>query len=352
MVDVQSVIVYCGLAILSFKLAKYAVKYNKKKTVWWIVIVLSMVAGLRNTSVGIDTKTYEMVFDSVVAGNVEIMFNVEQGFAYICKVLLSIWNNSHFLFFVCAFVSHSLLLFTFWNNRQFSSFQWAVLTYYIVFYTFSLNGVRQFVAVAIVVAATEMIKKGKYGSFIISIIIASLFHKTALIGVMYLLFEILFIKAFNKKRTIKILALCIFTCIAGYMVMGDLINHYINYFRYHISGFGIMMPVKFTMLVFSIIAIGIPSNKTERYEYFRQRWYYFVSILLSSLSYFFLYMGRIGLYYYIFETLYIGNVFGTKNKSAWIVILKMGYFGILMYYLYGIFTNGQGEMPYRFFWQD
>ena len=66
-----------------------------------------------------------------------------------------------------------------------------------------------------------------------------------------------------------------------------------------------------------------------------------------------MYMGRVGLYFYVFETIYMGYLFKTKNRTIGTILLKFGYVVVLLYYLYDNITGGaQGEIPYRFFWQS
>jgi hypothetical protein len=107
--------------------------------------MFSLVAGLRAISVGIDTKTYNAAFELISNNITGSVFGIEKSFIQICKVLLSIWNNPHFLLFLFAFVSHSLILFRLWQDKEYISFSWSVLSYYILLFPFSLNGMRQFV---------------------------------------------------------------------------------------------------------------------------------------------------------------------------------------------------------------
>ena len=133
----------------------------------------------------------------------------------------------------------------------------------------------------------------------------------------------------------------------------SLVNLYSRYFERESSSMGFMMLVKLALLVCSFIFIAVPKDKDERYFCLSHRWNYFIGLLLNSLNYIFLYMGRIGLYFYVFEAIYIGYIFKAKNRSIWSVAFKFLYFLLLMYYLYDNVTSGnQGELPYLFFWQS
>lgn len=351
MLDIQSIVIYLGMALIAFVIAVYAEQCNSKKAVWLIIILLSLLSGLRAVSVGIDTKTYDNVFSFISHGNIKELYGLEESFIYICAGLLKIWDNHQFLFLLFALTSHGLILLRFWQDKEYISFRWSVLTYYITFFAFSLNGMRQFVAVAIVVYATSYLKKGKYFKYTVTMLVAVLFHTSAIIGFSYIFFEILFAKYYNQKRKIRIFLLCGLMAVAGLAIVDSFFMKYINYFDRQATSIGLMMFVKFGTIVFSLFFIK-ESYEEKKHIWSIYTWYYAIGLLLNSLSYFFLYTGRIGLYFYIFEALFIGKIFKEKNRSIWIILIKFIYFVLMMYYLFEVVTkNGQGHLPYRFFWQ-
>lgn len=352
MFDLLSITVYIAVPIFCFWIAKFSERFNKKQGVWWIVILLSLVAGLRAVSVGIDTKTYEMAFELVGSGVMQGVYGMEKSFLYICKFLLCIWNHPNFLYTVFAFISHGLVLFRIWKDREYISFHWSVFAYYILFFAFSLNGMRQFVAVAIVFYATDFIKEGKYVRFIAAVFVAAMFHSSAMVGIAYLFFEIIFIRFFNQKRKLIVFLLLVVGGVLGFSIVSGLLNIYSKYFEHQAASVGLMMVVKLVLLIFSVVVIERPTDKNE-YYYLSHRLNYFVGLLLNSLNYIFLYMGRIGLYFYLFEAVYIGYLFQSKNRKKWMIWFKFIYVVLLLYYLCDNVSRGsQGEMPYRFFWQS
>lgn len=351
-IDIQSIFIYVGMAFLSFFIAKDAERHNNKKLLWVIVTLLALLSGLRAISVGIDTKTYNQVFRLIANGTVKRIYGMEESFIYICAALLRIWNNTHFLLFLFAFISNGLVMFRLWKDRKFLAFRWSVLAYYITFFPFSLNGMRQFVAIAIIFYATSLVKEGKYFKYVFLTILASLFHTTAIIGLAYIAFDLIFMKYFDEKRKRNIFLLICIGGVFGISQMIQLTNIYSKYFDRMSSSVGFMMVVKILMLLLSIFAFQFSNEKEERYFLLSHRWNYVVGILLNSLSYIFLYMGRIGWYFYIFEAIYIGYLFKSEQRTIWTFLLKFGYFAVLVYYLYDNVTHGgQGEIPYRFLWQ-
>ena len=352
MIDIQSIIIYLGLAVLGFFLAKFAEITNSKKIVWLIVLALSLIAGLRALSVGIDSKNYYRWFELIASGNHNQVFGLEVSFVYMCNILLSLWNNTNFMFFLFALLSHGLIIFSLWKNREHISFRWGVFSYYIMFFAMSLNGMRQFVAVAIVIYATNFLKDGKYIRFALMILAATLFHLSAMVGILCILYEIPFLKNYTRKRKIILITMCGIIGSLALFIIGYLLNNYGGYFDRQATSVGIMMLVKIFMLILSIVVIGIPVDKNSRRICGMFAAFYALGIALNSLSYMFMYMGRIGLYFYVFEAFFIGWIFKVKNYSIWIVLLKLCYGLLMLYFLCDLMvSNRQGELPYRFLWQ-
>lgn len=352
MIDIQSIIVYLGLAALNFFVAKFAELTNNKKAVWLIVFVLSLIAGLRALSVGIDSANYNRLFELITSGNQNQIYGVEYVFIYICNFFLNLWNNTNFVFFIFALLSHGLIIFTLWKNREHISFRWGVFSYYIMFFAFSLNGMRQFIAVAFVIYATNFAREGKYLKFVLMILLASLFHLSAFVGFAYILYELPFIKRYDTKRKVLLIVLCCAISVFALFLVGNLFSNYSGYFANQATSVGIMMFVKLLMLILAIAVIGIPVDEGDRQTCGMFAVFYALGISLNSLSYMFLYMGRIGLYFYVMEAFFIGWIFKVKNHSIWIVLLKLGYGLLLLYFLFDLLvSNRQGELPYRFIWQ-
>ena len=102
MIDFQSIIIYFGLAVISFFIAKYAELAKSRKAVWLCVLLMAIVAGFRAKTVGIDTKTYVNTFDLITFDKINLIYGIEKSFIYICAGLLSVWENNQFLLFIFA----------------------------------------------------------------------------------------------------------------------------------------------------------------------------------------------------------------------------------------------------------
>ena len=178
-----------------------------------VVAVLPLViwAGYRGY-VG-DTAAYIRTFGEMPVsfsgiGNYINSVKKDQGFYFVSAVIKCIIGNRQVLYFIILAAVQCFLLFRIY--RKYSSayvvsfFLFIASTDYI---SWIFNGMRQFTAVAITVVCFPWILEKRYIRAIIGILIASLFHQSAL-----LLLPFVFIvqgKAWNKKTLLFIFAVIV-----------------------------------------------------------------------------------------------------------------------------------------------
>lgn len=157
-----------------------------------------------------DTAAYMRAFGempSSLSGISNYINGIEkdQGFYFASAVIKCIIGNRHNLYFIILASVQCFLLF-----RIYRKYSLAYVTAFFLFIastdyiSWVFNGTRQFTAVTITVACFPWILKKKYIHAIIGILIASLFHQSAL-----LVLPFIFIvqgKAWNKKSLLFIFA--------------------------------------------------------------------------------------------------------------------------------------------------
>ena len=100
----QSSLIYLTTILIVLLLSYSAQKRNKMGGFITAAIVLSLLAGLRAASVGIDTVHYIEQFEAIAKGRPDLAYGLEESFKRICAFLLGIWNNSNFLFIIFHFL--------------------------------------------------------------------------------------------------------------------------------------------------------------------------------------------------------------------------------------------------------
>lgn len=188
-------------------------KVRRVASFFAVIVVLPLViwAGFRGY-VG-DTAAYMRGFEEMptsffrISGYIDTI-EKDQGFYFVSAVIKCFIGNRQALYFIILAGVQCFLIFRIY--RKYSS------AYVIAFFLFIastdyiswlFNGMRQFTAVAITVACFPWILKKKYILSVVGILIASLFHQSAL-----LVLPFIFIvqgKAWNKKTLLFIIAVIV-----------------------------------------------------------------------------------------------------------------------------------------------
>ena len=157
-----------------------------------------------------DTTVYRKSFEeapSTLIGISGYLENVtkDKGFSVLTVLIKSILGNSDVIyFFIVAAIQIVIVALIF---RKFSEDYWLSMFIFIAstdYFSWVQNGVRQFVAVALIFGAFELMLKKKYIAVILIILLASTMHGSAL-----LMIPIVFIiqgQAWNRKTLLCIVA--------------------------------------------------------------------------------------------------------------------------------------------------
>ena len=353
----ETYLVYIILLIFCFGTAAIASKKNKKIYILGIIFALTFVSGFRSYSVGLDTERYVEFFQLIAEGRSEYAYGLEESFKMVCAILYKIVEHPTFLLLVFAGITNTFIILRLWDFRRISSFAWMTAVYYVSFYFYSFNIMRQMCVVAIIFFATRYLTKRRYLIFLIYLTIAFIFHKSSLLGTGFFFIEILQWNLLTKKQKkfmICMLVLVPFCFVFVLMMLG----RYQQYFENTTFQPGIMFVIKLGLFLLSTFGlrkrIRPIYEESERnlavYELGMIRFSYLIGIAATGIGYFFSYMDRIGLMYYIFECVYFGMIVKiTKNKNEYKIIV-----GLLLCYVFlmSLMGGGQGQVPYSFIWQS
>lgn len=177
-----------------------------------LVVPYIIWAGFRTNGFG-DTGSYRTTFleaPSQLGQLPEYLETIskDKGFSVLIVVLKGIIGNSDILFF--TIIAAIQLLCIVYICRKYSCNYWLSIFLFIAstdYMGWIHNGMRQFLAITIIFAATDLLLKKKYVPLIAVILVASTFHASALF-----MLPVIFIvqgKAWNKKSII-----CILACVA------------------------------------------------------------------------------------------------------------------------------------------
>ncbi|WP_078553414.1 EpsG family protein [Bacillus alkalicellulosilyticus] len=139
---------------------------------------LSLVSGLR-TNIG-DTYFYRHAYELKTLTLDHVLAEKDIGFGILQMGLQRISSDAQILIFTTAILTNFLIIFALYKyTRLFEIGLYVYITSGM--FLVSMNGIRQYLAAAIIFAATKYLLEGNWIRYMIVVLLASTFHQSALI---------------------------------------------------------------------------------------------------------------------------------------------------------------------------
>ena len=200
-------------------------KYKTNRNLGWMMILLfpSLLAAFRGRT-GTDSYMYQQIYEGILQREWQTM---EFGYACIMEVLNACHFSYRVLFFIMQFLTVLFIMLFINNEKENIDARMAVLIFASDLFFWTLNGMRQGLAIAIVLYAFSVFMDGKWKKSIALIILASVFHMSALIA-----FVVLGAKwLFENRYTRVIIAICV-----GVILWFIFHRDQLGYLAYKLSG--------------------------------------------------------------------------------------------------------------------
>lgn len=331
--------------------------------IYFVCVVFILQSGLRNVAVGADTYAYLLKFEAIKHTSWDDIFYTfnkfyETGvgkdpgyliFMKLCSLLVS--NYQLYLIiiaslFFCA-LGYMLRMFC---TSIYDVFIGAIL-YEVLFYGFfSITGIRQTIAVAILLFGIGFIKNGKLIPFIIICLLAAMIHKSALIFIPFYFIA-------HYKQPIKLLGiiiLClplIFTAtrpFAQFLTSFSFSESYASYANSEYETAGAQMFLIF-MLAVSLMVFFCRKEINEASDKVKICYNAFsLGVLFTPLTWVDPSMMRVVMYFSVFSIFLLGDLTEMFCKR-FSIPQNLFTFAMVILFVIVIIKRG-GE--YAFFWQD
>lgn len=344
----RTYVLYFGMMFICFLLADRAQKTNNKKLIFWIALLLGLVMGLRKNTVGFDTKNYYNMFKGI--RSIKSAMDQNDPFFYICAYLLmKIKNDAYFPIFVFSMFSNFFVIYRLWDFKDISAYKYSVLRYFTIFYFFSFNCMRQFLSVSIAFYGTRYLDEGNYRKYLIYVFISSLFHLSALVGVMFFLIEFKNWKELDKKQKNFISGFFLLLPIYLFLMLYFSYDRYGRYFKnstfINFNSNVIKLSLFIVLLFFFLGKKEYAENKRVKSILI----YYVIGVFVNLLGTFFQFMERLGYYFYIYCTVYTGVI--ARYKRYLLLFRVLILFILLRSFILNCNANSMGQVPYLFKWE-
>ena len=202
---------------------KGKVKQNKKYCLI-IFLLLLLFLLLRSDKVGIDNYNYKKIFEYCHRLNFIELFSYgrhEIGYKFYNRIISLIYYDFNFFMMVTSIVSMIGVYFFIRDNSKNYIYSFLIFMTF-NFYGFFFGIFRQVIAISILLYGIKFIKERKIFPFLISVFLATLFHKTAFIFILaYPLYNI------KINKTILIAWICMISLFL--IFKNNIINIILNY---------------------------------------------------------------------------------------------------------------------------
>ena len=152
------------------------------------VLLVAVLAGVRDLSIGTDIQTYgEWLFKGARGKNklfeyIKYNKDIETLFLILVYGVSKVFSDSHWLYFTISLLQCGFTLAGICNYRDKISVSLGWLCFLLLFYGDTLNAMRQFIAIAISFWAFHFFENKQYFKYISWTLIAFLFHNTAVLS--------------------------------------------------------------------------------------------------------------------------------------------------------------------------
>jgi hypothetical protein len=335
---------------------------RKKKYLIFVFALIALVSSLRGIGVGIDTRQFANAYTEIgyLDWSGAFAMRYEPGFITLCKLLNYFSGNYQLLLIVSScFILFSFARFIYRNCED------VVMGTYVFLcmpFAQSLNQMRQYIAVCILLFAIELLKEKRYLKFLLLVLLAASFHYSAIICVVF----IVLYKTVLSKKLIPLLPfagiilafiLTNYRNILSAVVQLQMFNQYSGYIggRMDVQD-TVTRPLKLLLiaLVLIFLVLAMKNKNTEeglKYNFTVNMLFMWGFVEMFSIN--IIIVSRFILY---FDFIIISSVskalHQTREKHIRIILIIVIYAAMFGYfYVSRIQRSSGGIIPYRFFWE-
>lgn len=319
MSEFESILLYFAVFLIStacFSCYRSTINIIKKAGVSLSVIIPAIFAGLRY-EVGTDYANYYYGFSILKRMSLAALFhgsynlNIEKFFSLISKLLLYVFNEKA-IFGIWSGIIVFIYVYTlihFYPDYDLSIAYFAVLT---IFYSASFNILRQEIAISLVFFSIHYVYEDKFKNFIITILIATLIHSSAIVGIIiYFCWNHKTHYSRNLLHNWKTILLILIFLLTWKQLLPKLtfisfVQKFYDAYSSGNQGSNFSFLLKLILLIFFIYFEDALALNDEKMRFFILL--FMIGTLLEYTGYYSTFVKRIGLYFSVSEILIFSNI--------------------------------------------
>lgn len=329
-----------------------SIKKRNRRAINTFFCVYLLLLSLRHLSVGRDLASYSRMFllFSRLDWSDVFSVDVEAGYVLLNRVIAAFTNDFQWVIVVTSFFT-IIPIWILYNKKVESAY--LTISLFIVFPTFVMffSGLRQSLAIAVGVIAFEMAEKKKPLLFLLFVLIAFSFHRSA--AILLIIYPI-----YNARITKKWLIVAI-PCLISIYVWNKPIFTFLQLVLHDYYEGEIMETGAYSMLLLFVLlglySYMIPDEREMTAEDIGLRNLLLVAIALQLFAPIHNLAMRVNYYFIIFIPLLIPKVASLapagKKQVAVLSSYVMVAFFIIYFFVHMVPGNVLDTFPYSFFWE-
>ena len=337
-------VLYFSVLVIMLLIKKVCEHFNYKTgKIYGLILmgIYGLISAVRVSYVGNDTRNYLSIFNEVNSGvDTSGWYNrFEAGFVLLNKVCAFFFDNSQCILIIAAIIIYmgfSLLVVKYSKDYWLSAFLFITLGYF----GSTMNAIRLCMAYSIIIIAYDRLVNNNIKAFILLILMAMLFHKTAIV------FLICAIVPYLKKLRFSFKIWLILTILA-YVLTPLIVKLMIKIFpiyEYYVDNYmtnGVSLGILLYIFVWTmILCIGLYIQKKcgkeidKNIKYLNYLMMLTISILVLSMH--FTLLDRVAQYFGLFSIIYVPNCINIVENRKMQYMLKCVVVVCFLVYFVGI----------------
>ena len=386
--EVNFLAVYITMFILSTILLMVSERKEGLGAKVFVMLALLLpigIAGLRKVGIGTDTEVYVNVLYDAAKNSTSFfdylskqvyssfqyksVMSWEFGYNILLYFTTKLTGSIQGVFFVTQLI---VVYFIYKGIKEYSkgySIAMAMLVFYFMFYGGTLNAMRQWIAIAIIFWGTHFLNNKQDKYFFITVIVALLFHNSAVLGfVIWAVYRFMdsekqrrrlafkgVVLSDDRYKIVTIILIGIF-CLICLNVIGTLLSSinavFARYVRVYITGTVRIMPMQLLRRLPIIFPLVINWKKIKK-RYAKLGFVTSMLVLdtiISQLGGITAQSSRIGYFFSVFETILIAELISVKRRNIRIIYYLFFVVFLFAGFYYDNVLMGRSEIvPYLFF---
>lgn len=360
--------------------------FRKKQFVFVVFGIMTLISALRASTIGIDldlhyAKNYELI-SSVNWSDIPIFATLKQyelGYCYFTKLLTYISSNVQFYIIITSIIVYGLHGYFFYKKSEDVILSSSLFMFFCLFYMY-MNIIRQAVAVSILLLAYLIFSESKkkvhnYVVFVLLVMLASALHSSAILCLIYLLFDKLKFTKIHMLLGIVVTALIyvgyssVYKFVLSILGGNDKYSSYLDSEKYGVGHMN-SQSIYYVIITLGAFLLGyyilVWKDKTSHKLFAKQEYKVksnesfmlymsFIAFACRLLIFKMSIISRFTFYFIPFVLILYPYAISKFKRRSNRIILNLTVYGVcLIYFMWVTLSNADalyGVVPYEFFWQ-